>query len=188
MIISVPNDNKGKKQYVRSKKVVFISECLLNQNIRAYGITNVNGEGPVTEILELLGKNGIGISVVSCPEISYEGLKRNACGRCNYENDAYRSICVKRAQEVIERYKLYLDDDYKVLGFICVNGSPSCGADFCFDQCGGESCKCFKPGVFIEELQKQLEKENLNLKFIGTRVIKIDEALNKIKEEISESW
>ncbi|MFH1644496.1 MAG: hypothetical protein ABIA74_04965 [bacterium] len=163
----------------RSKKIFFISECLVNQNIRAYGVGNMKGQGPVAELLDLLIKNGIGLSVVSCPEIIYEGLKRNACGKERYNNSEYRKICSKKAQELIDRYKLYLDDDYKILGFICVNGSPSCAIDYCYCDKAGKT-KCSEPGVFIEEAQKKLKEENLNLEFIGVRMKELSNVLEKI--------
>jgi predicted secreted protein len=168
---------------LRSKKVFFISECLLNQNLRAYGVGNMKGQGPVSEIVETLTKNGFGFSVVECPEVTYEDLKRNACGKTPYNNEQYRKICNQRAQELINRYKLYLDDDYKVGGFICVNGSPSCACDYCYDGEDGHT-KILEPGVFIEEVQKQLKDNNLSLKFIGIRMKKLPEALEEIKSII----
>lgn len=166
--------------FSRSKKVFFISECLLNQNIRAYGVGNVKGEGSLKEILELLMLRGIGITVVSCPEISYEGLKRNACGIERYDNGIYKKHCAKLAKNIIERYKAYLADDYRVGGFICVNGSPSCAIDFCYS----ENNRCNLPGIFIQALQSQLIKENLSLTFIGIRTKELDKALAKINQII----
>ena len=167
-------------QFVRSKKVFFLSECLVNQNIRAYGVGNVKGSGALNELISLLLEHDIGMTIVSCPEIPYEGLIRTACGRDRYENDEYRALCKKLAQPVVARYKEYLNDDYKVGGYICVNGSPSCAIDFCYS---GESCpaKCLVPGIFIEEIQKELKAQNLELEFIGVRVKELDHIIEKIK-------
>lgn len=171
---------------VRSKKVFFMSECLVNQNIRAYGVGNMKGEGPVAELMNFLTANGIGLSVVPCPEIAYEGLKRQACGKACYDNVPYRTICKNLAADVVNRYKLYLDDDYKVGGFICVNGSPSCAIDYCYcDKKGTEKCK--GPGVFIEELEKKLTEEGLSLKFLGFRAKELDDLLKRL-EDIVKDW
>jgi predicted secreted protein len=169
----------------RSKKIFFISECLVNQNIRAYGVRNVTGQGPLASVVNLLVENGIGLSVVSCPEIPYEGLKRKACGKCPYRNPKYRSVCEHEAQKLIDRYKLYIDDDYKVGGFICVNGSPSCAIDFCYDGKDGLT-PCQESGVFIEEVQKKLMKENLTLSFIGIYFTRMEEGLTKIQNMIDD--
>lgn len=171
-------------QHIRSKKTFFISECLVNQNIRAYGVGNMKGEGPVAELMNFLTNNGVGLSVVSCPEIMYEGLKRQACGKACYDNVPYRTICKNLAGEVINRYKLYLDDDYKVGGFICVNGSPSCAIDYCFCDYEGKE-KCQQAGIFIEEVQKKLKENNLKLEFLGIRMKELDVALKKLNEIIA---
>ncbi|MCF7899609.1 2-thiouracil desulfurase family protein [Candidatus Babeliales bacterium] len=168
----------------KTKKIFFISECLLNQNIRAYGVGNMKGSGSVADIVDLLKINDIGFSVVPCPEIPYEGLKRFACGKSHYNNEKYRAICSDLAGQFIERYKLYIDDNYKIGGFICVNGSPSCACDYCYDGEDGHT-KCMEPGVFVEEIQKKLKKENLSLNFIGVRIKELDSVLEKIKNSIS---
>lgn len=154
----------------RAKKIFFISECLMNQNIRAYGVSNMKGEGPVKELIDVVSKNGYGFTVVSCPEIPYEGLKRFACGKERYDNKEYQALCKKMAKDVIHRYKLYRDDGYIVGGFICVNGSPSCGVDFCHR----DGQRCNEKGVFIEELLKLMEVENICFPFIGFRAKEID--------------
>lgn len=169
-----------------NKKVIFISECLLNQNIRAYGVGNKSGNGPLKEILELLIKHDVGINIVPCPEIPYEGLKRFACGRSRYENNNYRNICFNLAQDFIDKYKLYLDDNYKILGFICVNGSPSCAIDYCYDGMDGQ-VKCLKSGIFIEEIQKKLQENSLDINFIGVRIKDLNIILDKIEKLILEN-
>jgi predicted secreted protein len=164
----------------RTKKVFFVSECLLNQNIRAYGVSNTKGEGALQDIVNLLTAHGCGITVVPCPEIPYEGLKRTACGKERYENSAYRNLCSSLAKTIVDRYSLYLDDNYKVGGFICVNGSPSCGSDFCY----GNGTRQEEPGIFIEELQKQLQEKQLTMEFIGVRVKELDTVIKKISDII----
>ncbi len=169
---------------IRSKKTFFISECLVNQNIRAYGVGNMKGEGPVAELINLLVDSGIGLTIVSCPEIYYEGLKRNACGKEQYNNPKYKKICDREAKKMIERYKLYLDDEYKVGGFLCVNGSPSCAIDYCYTGRNGDE-KVFESGVFIESIKERLKEEELNLEFIGVRMKNLDFIISRVKEIIS---
>ncbi len=168
---------------IRTKKVFFVSECILNQNIRAYGVGNMQGSGTVYDIVDLINKSGFGISVVPCPEIPYEGLKRNARNKDSYDNDVYRSNCARLAKQLIIQYKMYIEDDYKVGGFICVNGSPSCAIDYCF-RGDKVSEKCLESGVFIEELKKELIKNNLELDFIGMRIKDMHVVLEKIKSAI----
>ena len=161
----------------RSKEVVFISECLVNQNIRAYGVKNMKGQGPVREIVEELARNGIGFDVVPCTEYLWEGLKRRACGRRHYDVPEYRKICREVAEKVVEKYKAYLDDGYKVKGYIAVEGSPSCAV---VAAVGSDL-----PGVFIEELKKELRKNNLELPFIGAKMFRLHETLSEIRRKIT---
>ncbi|MCK4650992.1 hypothetical protein KAT08_02330 [Candidatus Babeliales bacterium] len=168
---------------IRSKKIFFISECLVNQNIRAYGVGNMKGEGPVADLINLLVNNGVGLTIVSCPEICYEGLKRKACGKEHYNNSEYKKLCNIEAEKVVKRYKLYLDDNYKIGGFLCVNGSPSCAIDYCYTGKQGDE-KTFVPGVFIESIQEKLKEQNLNLKFIGVRMKSLGFVLSRVKEII----
>ena len=150
----------------RSKKVFFISECLLNQNIRADGVQNIEGDGPVSPIVKLLVDNGVGMTVVACPELKCEGLKRRACGKIRYQNlQGFRRICNESARELIERLQMYRDDGYKIGGFICVNGSPTCGADYCFLGCGKGRSQ--ESGIFVEELKNELAQKGLDLTLIG---------------------
>lgn len=165
----------------RSKKVFFVSECILNQNIRAYGVGNMKGSGALVDIVEFIINNDWGISVVPCPEISYEGLKRSACGKERYENVPYRKQCACLAQEVINRYKMYLDDHYTVGGYICVNGSPSCANDYCY--CQGKTCQ--EPGILIDEIKKKLNQEKLSMTFIGVRVKELSSVKQKILDIIN---
>ncbi len=171
---------------VPTKKVFFISECLVNQNIRAHGVRNIKGEGPVAELMEFFVKHGIGLSVVPCPEIAYEGLKRQACGKACYDNDEYRKVCQRIADEVIKRYQFYIDDAYRIGGFICVNGSPSCAIDYCYHDKEGKH-KCQGPGVFIEELQKKLKLANLTLNFFGFRAKEMSDFLGTL-EKVVQNW
>lgn len=162
---------------VRSKKVFFISECLINQNIRAYGVGNMKGEGAVKEVIDLLMNYGYGLTVVPCPEIDYEGLRRTACGKERYDNPVYRELCRSSAEKVIERYRFYCDDGYKIGGFICVNGSPSCGIDFCHR----DGKRCDEQGVFIEEFLVIAAREKVTMPILGFRAKELNTLLSRLR-------
>ena len=124
--------------------------------------------------------------MVHCPEIEYEGLKRQACGKSRYQTPKYSEICTVIADNLIDRYKMYLDDGYNVGGFICVNGSPSCGIDF--SAIGDGQRRGNEPGIFIEECKKKLNENDLYLNFIGVECLKIDKTLHKIRNMINEMY
>ena len=171
----------------RSKKLFFVSECLVNQNIRAYGVKNMVGEGPVAALLQEFIQLGVGIAVVPCPEIAYEGLRRFACGKARYANDEYSRICMQLADDLVSRYKMYLDDDYAVGGFICVNGSPSCAVDYCYCDYAGTT-KCLEGGVFIECVKQKLAERKLSLRFIGYHKKNVEQVICNIREAASDEY
>ncbi|HEX3072533.1 MAG TPA: hypothetical protein VHP30_02865, partial [Ignavibacteriales bacterium] len=58
----------------RSKKIIFLSHCILNQNAKPDKWALY--PGAITGVIELLMKEGIGIVQMSCPELLYLGLDR----------------------------------------------------------------------------------------------------------------
>jgi predicted secreted protein len=123
----------------RTKKVVFLSHCILNENTRYLGGA---GRGScVREIVEQCLAADIGMVQMPCPEqLAWGGVSKRlllraygAKGRLPYRfrrillplvivytRFVYR-LMVKRTASQIEEY---LDSGYTVVG---VDGSPSCG-------------------------------------------------------------
>ena len=93
------------------------------------------------------------------------------------DNPVYRQLCSVSAEQVIKRYTLYLDDGYTIGGFICVNGSPSCGVDFCH-RAGN---RCNEQGVFIEEFLKIAKKDGIEIPLIGFRAKELDTILASLR-------
>ena len=126
----------------RSKKVIFLAHCILNENTRYPG--GAFREGTVDEIIDELQKKGVGIVQIKCPEqqawggVLKEDLLR-AFGSRNTKTYKFRKILLpffiwntKRiyrqlAREVVREVKDYLDSGFEVLGIVGVAGSPSCG-------------------------------------------------------------
>ncbi len=55
----------------RSKNIVFVSHCLLNQNARAIG--KERAPGVIKDIVEVLNESGVGIVQLSCPQLEFNG-------------------------------------------------------------------------------------------------------------------
>ena len=126
----------------RSKKVVFLSHCLLNQNTRYLGGACERGATPlvVRECLE----RGYGIVQMQCPEqrawggvlkrhlLRYYGSQGTLLYRTRdlvlpillwYTRLVYRRLARQVAKEVAD----YTTSGFEVVGIVGVNGSPSCG-------------------------------------------------------------
>ncbi|NHI94849.1 MAG: DUF523 domain-containing protein [Candidatus Lokiarchaeota archaeon] len=130
----------------RIKKIVFVSNCLLNQNCRFPGIATF--EGNVLEILEPILKKGIGIEQLPCLEcMGWGGVSRKSIfkflptikrhyrsklfpiiklfGKIWYWN--YKRLCKKVAKKEASKIKDYKNSGYEILGIITMNDSPTCG-------------------------------------------------------------
>jgi len=110
----------------RSKKVVFATHCLLNQNARAKTVAKC--PGAVKEFLNFCLKNDYGIIPIDCPQLEFESLDRKPETKEFYNNDLSRKISASIAQKVLKQIKLYRKNSYQVCGIYGVEGSPTCGA------------------------------------------------------------
>jgi predicted secreted protein len=58
----------------RSKKIILVSHCILNQNTKLDECTHF--PGPVWDVVKLLADRGYGIIQIPCPELLLLGLDR----------------------------------------------------------------------------------------------------------------
>jgi len=126
----------------RSKKVIFLSHCILNENTRYLG--GACRGGCVREITQQCLDNDWGIVQMLCPEqqawggvtkrwlLMAYGIKgiylyhmRNLILPLFlwYTNLIYRRLAKATADQIND----YLVSGYSVIGVIGINGSPSCG-------------------------------------------------------------
>lgn len=128
----------------RSKAVVFLSHCLLNENVRHLG--GACRMGCVLEIVEPCIQLGIGMVQLPCPEEQVWGgvprrrllrlygierrlpLVRPFLGSAvslalEYSRVAFRRLARRAAAQIQD----YVDAGYTVVGIVGVDGSPSCG-------------------------------------------------------------
>lgn len=132
----------------RSKKVVFLSHCILNENTRYLG--GACRSGCVREIVEQCLESNWGIVQMPCPEqqgwggvnkrwllMSY-GTKGTLLYRMSgiflplfllYTRLVYGRLAKATADQVND----YLVSGYSVVGVIGIDGSPSCGVNTTLD-------------------------------------------------------
>ena len=85
----------------RSKKIILISHCLLNQNARPLGREKYSGV--VKELLELFAESGVGVIQLPCPQLEFnEGLNRKSKSKESYDNNGFRTKCQKLSSNLIE--------------------------------------------------------------------------------------
>lgn len=132
----------------RSKQVVFVAHCLLNENTRYLG--GAFRKGCVDEVLDEIRGRGIGIVQMKCPEQKAWGgvLKRYLwLGLGTRETILFKlkgiilpvfiwyteRVCKKIAKEIASEIGDYIDSGFEVVGVIGVDGSPACGVDMTVD-------------------------------------------------------
>lgn len=160
----------------RSKKVVFIAHCLLNQNSISDG-TAVYPAAFKTVIKFFLDSD-VGIVQMPCPEFRCLGLDRgNIYGAdcpVTTENTRIRKEMCKTApnilltdlvSQVMQQILEYHKYGFEIIGIIGANRSPNCGVDTTSDN----NMEISGRGVFMEALSEQLTKENLSIQIIGLK-------------------
>ncbi len=126
----------------RSKRVIFVSHCLLNENTRYLG--GAFRQGCVDELVDGFQQESLGIYQMHCPEQRAWGgvLKRymlpiyGSQGTLLYRlrhailplfllytRWRYRRL----AKEVVRDIEDYVRSGFEVVGIVGVGGSPSCG-------------------------------------------------------------
>lgn len=151
----------------RSRKVIFISHCLINQNSKVKGFATF--PGMVTPLVKLLEMNGAGIVQIQCPEERELGIGRPVGddSKQGYDTPNYRKICSDIAEEMINRIKDYQKNGYKVACILGVDGSPSCGVNVTPVRRGSKVVLSPGMGVFFEVLSEKMAKERIKIPVIG---------------------
>ncbi len=133
----------------RSKKVIFLSHCLLNENTRYVG--GAFRPGCVDEIVDELQRQGFGIVQMPCLEQRAWGgvLKRHVLlGFGIRDTWLYKlrglimalfvwntkRVFGKMARPIAREIEDYLDSGFEIVGIVGVDGSPSCGVNCRLDM------------------------------------------------------
>lgn len=165
------------------KKIVFVSHCILNtaSKVVLYNQEEIDAEENLRKkfMREIIDKE-IQVIQLPCPEFTLYGARRWGHVSDQFDNVFFRSHCRRILAPIIEQLKEYLanEDFFEVLGFVGVDGSPSCGVDY---TCQGdwygsfdcrqdldktlEDCRLVNhPGILMDVLKEMLKEEGLESK------------------------
>lgn len=161
----------------RSRQVVFLSHCILNENTRYLG--GACRPACVSEILDLCVKNNLGIVQMLCPEQKAWGgvLKRFLLTAYGIEGSFlytsrnllmplmlfYTKLIYRRmAGETIRQIIDYSDSGFDVHGIIGIDGSPTCGVNRTLDFMEAfEGLAHLKPDTITTSNANQVVRECL---------------------------
>jgi predicted secreted protein len=139
------------------EEVLVVGHCLLNP------LARVKGVKPALA----MDTRGSNVIQLPCPEAMFFGMRRRVVTKDQLDHPVYRRFC----REIFTHFADLLEDlaargvKIKILG---VQKSPSCGVEI--TSVGGEPGKVKEfhhshapgPGVFMEEIIKELKKRNVN--------------------------
>jgi predicted secreted protein len=132
----------------RSKRVIFVAHCILNENTRYLG--GAFKKGCIDEIVDEIQHHGIGMVQMKCPEQKAWGgiLKKSMWKPVGSKNTFLykltrmslplfiwntKRVYRKIAKEVAGEIRDYIESEFEVVGIIGVAGSPSCGVNTTLD-------------------------------------------------------
>ena len=161
----------------RSKKVVFISHCMLNQNAR---IANEADFPAMFEpLLDYLQKKQVGVIQMTCPELYCLGLGRRAV-RVGLESPSGNARLQRLIDDVVFTIREYQYQGFEVVGILGKQGSPACGVTRTWldeKQQDGQ-------GVYIREMEKRLAAENLDIPITGVADFEQDAAIAWLEKRL----
>lgn len=169
----------------RSKRFIFIPFCLICQAFQAQGIVRYDYSAVIKPIIEEILQHDINIIQMPCPESQlggYEqGLKRGPKGINQYDIPEFREICQHLASETTEMIKAILANNYEIVAILGIEYSPSCATKIQYSSRG----TFHRPGLFVEALKNQLDKEKIEIPFIGINRRGIKKSLNELRQLLS---
>ena len=160
----------------RSKKVIFLAHCLLNQN----AISDGTAVCPAAfgELIQLLLDREVGVVQMPCPELCCLGLDRgdvhgadrpvveeNTRIRRAMEKDGPRQKREALADLVAEQVQEYHKHGFQVLGIVGANRSPNCGVETTSDfdrEVEGR-------GAFMDAIAQRLEAAGISVPMLGLK-------------------
>ncbi len=175
----------------RSKKVILVSHCLLNQNSISDGTADLPSQ--FDEVIDLIRDHRIGIIQLPCPELLCLGLDRrdrNGSQReLLSENTRIRHLMNETqnlrdlesyARQIVMQIEEYRRHGFHVIGLIGINRSPSCGIETTSIDNGERQ----GTGVFIQVIADMLDKKGIKLKTTGVKTSRKAESLEKVRQLI----
>lgn len=134
---------------IRSKKIILVSHCILNQNSVVEPLARAKGAfGFVKNLID----SGVGVIQLPCPEFRFLGITRKPMDKKDYDSPEYRKLCLKLFLPVLEDLLIYLENDYEFCGIIGINQSPTCSIT------GNR-------GIFMEEIFNLLASKGIETKY-----------------------
>jgi len=171
---------------VRSKKIIFLCNCILNMNARMHGCARFFPAAN-KPILQFCLDNDLGMAQMPCPELLVTGLGRDRDEpeveylRTALEMPVSRERIRRLAEQVVFEMKEYRFQGFRMIAVLGNDGSPTCGVE---RTAFPDPENRFGPGrgVFIQELQSLMKDAGIEVPFKGVDDDKAEETVTWLKE------
>ena len=184
------------------KDILIVSHCFLNTaaKVKRFKEQAVFEEESLRrDLLKTAADRGIQLIQLPCPEFLMYGAVRWGHTYEQFDNAFYRSRCRELLAPVMLELKEYLahPEEYRILGVLGIDGSPSCGVKYtCRGDWGGEfSGRDITPviktvhmeegsGVFMEVLHEMLQENGIRLPVEGLFAREKERAFGMLGKEV----
>jgi len=173
----------------RSRKVVLVAHCILNQNAISDGTADFPGAD--VALVQRLLQAGIGIIQMPCPELNCLGLDRgdskggerpvieeNTRIREAMGQTAPARILSTLVERVVFEVEEYRKHGFTIVGLIGIDRSPSCGVNTTSRLDQEEPGR----GVFLEAVHAALSARGLPVDMIGIKASQPAQARQRVDE------
>ena len=160
----------------RSKRVLFVAHCLLNQN----AISDGTADYPAchADIVRMLLDAQVGIVQMNCPELCCLGLDRGdmhgaeravVVENTRIRHQMQQPPAVDRLQVLVKQVLLQIAEyeahGFTVCGIVGMNRSPCCGVDTTSDR----DQEIAGQGVFIAAIRAGLRAAGYSIPIVGIK-------------------
>lgn len=160
----------------RSRKVIFLAHCFLNQNAISDGTAVF--PAAFQELVRLLLEAEVGIVQMPCPELCCLGLDRgdvrggerpvvveNTRIRAEMEREGPRQRLEALAAQTADQILEYRRHGFQVLGVVGADRSPNCGVE----TTSKENAEVPGRGLFVEAVARRLAEAGAEVPMVGLR-------------------
>lgn len=175
----------------RSNKIAVFCHCMLNVHSLEDNLAEYPGleEDVVRKAVE----QGVGFVQLRCPETKLHGIERLPMPKDSYDKPRIRESYRRQAEGEVLQLKEFVKKGAEIVTVVGAEASPSCGIHYVAkwkpgvkpDDRKWPETVDFVPGrgVYMEELEKQLNEAGINPKWIGVPGVSMKKAFPEMFKE-----
>jgi predicted secreted protein len=168
----------------RSKKLLLVAHCILNQNAKLDRCAHY--PGAIREVTETIVASGVGIVQMPCPDLLLLGLARQAANTgCptieevdtriarRMAETAGITLCQEIVRNLVYQIEEYRKNGFEIVGIVGINGSPTCGVETTWAE--GQERPGY--GVLTRALSQELAGRGAAIPLRGIKAFQAEQAL-----------